>query len=168
MPIHIIPFQDHFLPEVESLIKEYPDIFSENDKVQFKQDLIAYLALSRHAANQGLTFVVTTDKLLCGVIMYRKDPYAHNTYNIPWLVIKKSQQNKGYGTHLVHEVFKKIREVGGKHVYLETSNERHNEHAKKFYNDLGFKKVGVLPDYFDPPIKFPRKLEDGIIYHKAL
>lgn len=166
--IHILPLNDQFLSQTENLIKNHSDIFSENDLIQFKHDLNSYLAMDRHMADQGLAFIVVIDKTVCGIIMYQKDQYAHNAYRINWLVIKNDQQNKGYGTRLVKEVFKKIKEAGGKHVYLETSNARHNKHAKKFYEDLGFKKVGVLPDYYDPPIKFPRKLEDGIIYHREL
>lgn len=166
--MHILPFQEQFLLQTDKLIKGHPDIFSKNDLVQFKHDLVSYLATERHMANQGLAFVLVEDKVVCGIIMYQKDQYSHNAYNINWLIVKKDQQDKGYGTHLVKEVFKKIREAGGRHVYLETLNARHNEHAKKFYEDLGFKKVGVLPDYYDPPIKFPRKLEDGIIYHREL
>lgn len=168
MPIHIIPLHDDFLSQAKDLLKDHPDIFSEKDTSKFKEDLHTYLALRRHLTEQEFIFIIEENKALYGLIMCQNDPYAHSTYNIKWLVTKKDQQGKGYGTHLMHKAIKKIREVGGKHVYLETSAEKHNKHAQKFYEDLGFKKVGILPDYYDPPIKFPRKLEDGIIYHKAI
>lgn len=166
--MQIIPLQDKHLPEAEHLLREHGDIFSEKDIKNFKQDLISYLSLPRHVAEYGLTFIIEVDNIVCGIILYQKDQYSHNSYNIKWLIIKKDQQNKGYGTHLVNEVTKRIKKVGGKHIYLETSNERHNEHAKKFYEDLGFKRVGVLPDYYDSPMKSSSKLEDGILYHKEI
>lgn len=166
--VNIESFTKLHLLQAEKFLRENPDIFSLTDITQFKDDLNEYLAIKRHTEKDGLTLVITENNILYGVIMYGKDSNSHNAYNIKWLVVKKDQQNKGYGSYLIDEVFKRVRNAGGKHVYLETSNERHNEYAKMFYEHHGFKKVGVLPDYYDPPIQFPRKLEDGIIYHKAL
>lgn len=166
--VKIENFTKSYLLSAEKFLKENPDIFSLTDIAQFKNDLNKYLVKEINTKKDSLTLVLTENKILYGLIMYERDPYSHNTYNIKWLVVKKNQQDKGYGSLLIEEVFKKIREIGGKHIYLETSNEKHNEHAKKFYKHHGFKKIGVLPDYFDPPIRFPRRLEDGIIYHKSL
>lgn len=166
--LHFVQFKKEYLQDIEKILTGYTDIFSENDLKQCRKDLLDYTNNIAPYDKDTTVLVFLVDSVVCGIIFFHKDIYSHNAYRIEWLAVAKDQQNKGYGTHLMQEAFKHIRKNGGKHVYLETSNERHNEHAKKFYEDLGFKKVGVLPDYYDPPIKFPRKLEDGIIYHKAL
>lgn len=161
-------FKKNHLTQVESLLKGHPDIFSKNDFTELNDNLREYVLLPYHRSDEWLTLASIKNKVLCGLIMYQKDSNAHKTYNIKWLVVAKEEEHKGYGSRLMNEVFKQLRECGGKHIYLETSNEKHNEHAKKFYEKHGFKKIGVLPDYFDPPVEHPRKLEDAIIFHKEL
>ena len=102
------------------------------------------------------------------ILHVKKDENSHNAFNIEWLIVKKGFEHHGLGSHLIIETEALIRGKGGRHLYLETSSARHNQKVKDFYEHLGFKEVGKLPDYFDHPKKNYKKLEDAIIYHKSI
>lgn len=164
--VRITLFQDKYLVGAETLLKEHTDIFSVADLKIYRQDLLEYL-LNNHQRHIVVLTLLEENEVV-GVTMYRREEQSQNYYKIEWFVVKKSLQNRGHGTFLMQEAFNRIKSMGGKHVYVETSYEKHNETAKHFYEKLGFKKMGVLPDYFIHPMKKYHRPEDYILYHKHL
>lgn len=161
--MHTTPLNNSLIEAAEMLINDYPEIFSDTDISNYKKDL------QDHENKSGIQFLtLLSDNQLVGIIGFKKDENSHNAFNIEWLIVKKGFEHHGLGSHLIIETAALIRRKGGRHLYLETSSARHNQKVKDFYEHLGFKEVGKLPDYFDHPKKNYKKLEDAIIYHKSI
>lgn len=164
--VHLLTHQ--FLSQAQDLMLGYPEVFSKTDIKGYRMDLKSFLDQDVRNILHSTFLVLTDGKTVYGLIGYAKDNDSHNFYKIEWLVIKNGFENRGYGSLLVFAALKRIREEGGRHVYLMTSNERHNKKAQHFYEKTGFEKMGVFPDFFDPPLKDFKKLEDAVVYQRAL
>jgi len=161
-------FKDKYLAEAEKFLRGNPDVFTKKECTLYRKDLLDYLSDPPPKEDNARILVVLANKEVCGLIMFEKEEESRDYYRILWLVIKKSEQRKGYGTLLIKEMVKKIKRFGGKHIIVETSDEPRNKKVKKFYQKFGFKKIGVLPDYYPPPILKHKHPEDSIIYFKDL
>ncbi len=164
--IHVTLFSDKYLTEIEDLIKQFPDIFSKKDYEVYRNELLGYLLKLHSTHKQQQIIVLLNDETPIGMIMYSYIELTENYYKINWLLVSKLHQKKGYGKLLLNFACEKIKEHGGKHIYLETSNEHHNTSVKTFYEKCGFKPLGVLPDYYPHPIGRKQR-EDNIIYFKT-
>ncbi len=92
--------------------------------------------------------VLTTEDALCllaisdenelvGYLMgYYKEFDDLRSYHLEEILIFKGYHNKGYGTALLTELFRVIRENGAVHLSLESINDEHHMH---FYGKFGLK-----------------------------
>lgn len=156
-------FDKMHLQQAFDLIKDYPDVFSEKDLEFYKEDLEN---TSFHKKGNG-SLIIVSESNLVGIIIFGIEGLSENYSKIKWLIVKKDFQGNGYGQTLVNEACKNIKDAGLSNVYLETSNEHHNDKTKHFYQKLGFKVMGVLPDFYPHPISRKRS-EDSVIYYKSL
>lgn len=60
-------------------------------------------------------------------------------------------RRQGIGTRLMKEVLKELKDKGCKFVYLEVRLSSFG--ARKFYEKLGFKVVGIRRDYYQCPVE---------------
>jgi len=111
--------------------------------------------------------MITQENQILGLITFDQESLSDNYYKINWLIVKKSKQNQGLGKKLMIEIFNRIKDIGGKYAYLETSDAHHNERVKHFYKNLGFQKMGSLPNFYPHPFTRKRR-EDSTIYFKEL
>lgn len=93
--------------------------------------------------------VMTTEDSMClvicdengeivGFLMGYMIEYADITgYRLDEIVIFDGHHNKGYGTALICELIRRLKEVGVKHISLESVNDELHNH---FYSKLGFYK----------------------------
>lgn len=158
-------FSDTYLVQAKELLNEHPDIFANQEIELYRQDLLDYL---KEEKNLIKIFIARLHHDIQGLIAVHKVDEAQNYFKIEWIVVRKDMQRNGVGSILMEEVVRWVREKQGKYIFVETSNERHNEKAKNFYEKHGFKKVGVLPNYFAPPLKHRKTPEDCIVYLKEL
>lgn len=158
--------EEHF-HEAEHLLEQHPDIFAHSDTVVFRKRLRESLT-HLHAKNAPHTLILIKDNMLFGALVYSKPEESLGYYKIEWFAVKKGEEGKGYGTWLMEEACSKIKNAGGTHVFVETSHEKHNEKAKRFYRKLGFHAVGILPDYYPPPAAHRKNPEDLVVYLKTL
>ena len=81
-------------------------------------------------------------------------PIDQETIEIMNIVVSQDQQNKGIGTKLLNDAFKKSRAKGFKKIKVGTGNSSLGQ--LHLYKKAGFQITEVLPDYFrenyDEPI----------------
>jgi ribosomal protein S18 acetylase RimI-like enzyme len=75
-------------------------------------------------------------------------PCTLHSFDFYWLATHKKAQRKGIGKKLVFEMFKRIKQMGGKKVVLETSGRPQYEPTHKFYRACGFELEATLKDYY--------------------
>jgi ribosomal-protein-alanine N-acetyltransferase len=71
------------------------------------------------------------------------------------LAVDPEYQRAGIGRALLREAHRRLREAGGRNVYLEVR--RSNVAARELYSSLGYRHVRVRAGYYDQPV------EDAII-----
>lgn len=90
------------------------------------------------------TFIVALlDEKIIGVLGYCQSCMDYRFYEIFWVNIRGSYQNKGYGTQLMQHAIKVIKKIRGKgeavSILLQTIGPR-------FYSRLGFKTLFKFND----------------------
>jgi ribosomal protein S18 acetylase RimI-like enzyme len=166
--IEIIPFHKRHLADVIALVQASPEIFSDKDIKVLHQELDDYLENPNLIGEKAHVFVIKKDYHIVGVAVFYHERQSKDYYHIKFLAIDPKEHNRGLGKKLMRYVFSRIRHLRGRYVYLETSNERHNEKAKHFYTSLGFKPVGVLPNFYQEPREGRKTPEDCVLYYREL
>lgn len=159
---------DRYLIEAEQLIKDYPEIFAQHDIELYRKDLLEFLLEKPSQHKNTAIYVLVEEEQVRGVFAYTHEPLSRDYYKITWLIIKTGYQGKGYGTLLLKECCKKIKESGGKHAFLETTKEKYNEQAMHFYKKQGFSEMDYLPDYYYSPKAKRQHRNDSVIYYRSI
>lgn len=71
------------------------------------------------------------------------------SYDLYWIAVDPAHQRAGIGRKLVHEVEQRIRNAGGRHIYIETSGRPQYAPTRKFYERCGYQAAAVLKDFYD-------------------
>lgn len=166
--LKVVSLTDDDVPKVLDLIEGHPEIFSKEETEIFREIVLTFLAEYPESKKDQRILVAKDQGLVVGCILFEKVPHSQGYFLLDYLIVKKELQNKGGGTGLIKQALQEIKVMGGDYAYLETSNERHNEKVRHFYQKLGFKKAGVLPDFFLPPQKGHNHTDDCIIYYIKL
>lgn len=75
-----------------------------------------------------------------------------------WFAVHKNYRRQGLGRNIVKKVEKYVRSLKGRFMTIDTGVD--NE-ANLFYQKIGYKKVGLIPEYFEDKV-------GKLIYYKKL
>lgn len=83
------------------------------------------------------------------------------SFDLYWIAVDERCRGKGLGGALLAYTEERIRAMGGRQVYIETSNRPQYEPTRAFYKKWGYIKEAVLRDFYAPG-------DDKAIYVKRL
>lgn len=83
------------------------------------------------------------------------------SFDLYWIAVEQKWRGGGIGRALLRETEARIRGMGGRRVYIETSNRAQYGPTRAFYEKSGYRKEGVLKDFYGPG-------DDKAIYVKRL
>jgi GNAT superfamily N-acetyltransferase len=84
-----------------------------------------------------------------------------SSYDLYWIAVHNEVRGKGVGKLLLLESEKRIQNLGGSRIYIETSNKQQYEPTRGFYLNCGYKIEAILDHFYGP--------SDGkVIYVKAV
>jgi ribosomal protein S18 acetylase RimI-like enzyme len=83
------------------------------------------------------------------------------SYDLYWIAVDRDQQGRGLGRLLVAESERRIRQRGGRRVYIETSGRPQYLPTRRFYERCDYHTAAILPDFYDTG-------DDKVILVKAL
>ncbi len=86
---------------------------------------------------------------LVGFIWFHLRGTFHHSGYVRWIAVAPEAQGRGVGRRLMRYAEQRIFEAGP-NVFLMVSD--FNEQAQRFYEALGYKVVGKVPDYIVPGI----------------
>lgn len=138
----------------ESDIKNIREIvestgFFYNHEIDVAEELI-YENISKGEDESGYSFVfIEEDEKIVGFSCYGEIPCTKKRYDLYWIVIHNDYRNSGYGTLLISETEKKIKEKDGKIVYIETSSKSMYQPTIKFYIKNGYKIDAEIKNFYD-------------------
>ncbi len=117
--------------------------------------------LSRGPAS-GYQFVFAElDGRPVGYACYGPIPCTMASFDLYWIVIHPQQQRRGLGRRLLEQVERRIKQAGGRHVYIDTSGRAQYAPTRAFYERCGYAVAAALPDFYAPG-------DPKIIYRKVL
>ena len=101
------------------------------------------------------------DKKVVGYSCFGPIPCTVESYDIYWIAVQEDLRRSGLGVELLKKVEEKIREMGGKRIYVETSSREQYEPTRLFYSRCGYRKEATLKNFYSPG-------DDKVIYLRAL
>jgi ribosomal-protein-alanine N-acetyltransferase len=102
-------------------------------------------------------WVVLSGNEVIGYLIYS---CAADEIDILNIAVSSKMRGKGVGNTLMGYLYQHAGELGGERIFLEVRPS--NEEAIKFYEHLGFVKVGVRPGYYHD------SGEDALVYSKDI
>lgn len=96
-----------------------------------------------------------------GYTCYGETPCTSGTFDLYWIAVHNDLRAKGLGTYLQRETETRIRRLGGRRLFAETSGRAQYEPTRRFYLNLGYKQEAVLADFYAPG-------DDKVIYGMTL
>jgi len=101
------------------------------------------------------------DKKVVGYSCFGPIPCTVESYDIYWIAVQEELRRSGLGVELLKKVEEKIKEMGGKRIYVETSSREQYEPTRSFYNRCGYRREATLKNFYSPG-------DDKVIYLRAL
>lgn len=121
---------------------------------QFRPDEIAVaLELIDHAVagtDDYLVRLAHIDADVAGYICYGPTPMTRATWDLYWIVTHAGFRGRGVAGALVAHMEADIRERGGAHIRVETSEQESYGAARSFYDRHGYPEASRLPDFYGP------------------
>jgi GNAT superfamily N-acetyltransferase len=97
---------------------------------------------------------------LLGFSNFGPNPCTVHSWDLYWLAVDRGLKSKGLGTQLLRMTEEKVKAMGGKILWAETSGRPLYEPTVAFYIRKGYELSATLPEYYgpgDPKIVFCRK-----------
>ncbi len=118
--------------------------------------------LAKGAAVSGYHFLFAEQGgRMIGYACYGPIPCTVSSHNLYWIAVLPEFQGKGLGKTLMREAEKRIRDMGGTRIYIDTSYKAQYEDTRAFYESLGYSLGCLLRDFYAPG-------DDKVIYAKVL
>jgi|GEM_PF-8468 len=98
---------------------------------------------------------------LIGYCCYGPIAATAGSFDLYWIVVHRHWQGQGFGRMIMNECESRIRQAGGRRIYIETSGRAQYEPTRRFYERSGYRCEARLPDFYAPG-------DDKLIYVKIL
>jgi ribosomal protein S18 acetylase RimI-like enzyme len=102
---------------------------------------------------------VDADDKPIGYACYGPIPLTSGTYDLYWIVVDPSRQQRGIGTALLRCVEQEIGKQGARMLLIQTSSQPKYSGTRAFYAKNGYAEVARIQDYYVPG-------DDGVTYQK--
>jgi ribosomal protein S18 acetylase RimI-like enzyme len=88
-------------------------------------------------------------------------PCTKESFHLYWIVVDQKLRGQGIGPRLMSMAEERIRVMGGRRIYAETSSRDQYAPTRRFYEKCGFSIEARLKDYYSPG-------EDLLIFTRVL
>lgn len=158
MPLKIRELIPADKADIMGMLEATPAFLPE--EVQVAVELIdAHLEESE---GSGYHFLVAeSEGRTAGFVCFGPTPLTRGTWDVYWIATAPDLRGTGIGGTLLKTVEKKIKQLGGRLVLIETSSNPNYLAARNFYLSHSYKQISVIPDFYDPgddKITFSKKL----------
>lgn len=92
---------------------------------------------------------------------FGKTPCTKSSFDLYWIATLNSYRGLGIGKLVLQKTEKKISELNGKRIYIETSSTPLYLPTRNFYLNNGYKEEAVLENFYDDN-------DSKVIYSKVL
>lgn len=96
-----------------------------------------------------------------GFANFGPNPSSVHSWDIYWMAIQQEHRSKHYGSVILRETEERIRSVGGKIAWIETSGRPLYEPTRQFYLKNGYELEATLREFYGPG-------DPKLVYRKVL
>ena len=101
------------------------------------------------------------DRKVAGYSCFGPIPCTAESYDIYWIAVQEELRGSGLGVEILKQAQERIREIGGKRIYVETSSREQYKPTRSFYSRCGYRKEATLKDFYSAG-------DDKVIYLREL
>jgi D-alanine-D-alanine ligase len=135
------------MPQVREIVIS-SGLFSE-DEIDVAVELVKERL--RKGISSGYHFVFAEKgKEVIGYACFGPIPCTVGSYDIYWIAVKNSLRGSKLGREIMRRAEQKIREWGGRRIYIETSSREKYGPTHAFYDRCGYRNDAVLKDFYAP------------------
>jgi ribosomal protein S18 acetylase RimI-like enzyme len=80
---------------------------------------------------------------------YGEIPVTIKNFDLYWIAVDNNYRGKGIGHLLMEKTEADIRALGGRGIYIETSNKEMYKPTTAFYKNCGYEQVALFKDFYD-------------------
>jgi GNAT superfamily N-acetyltransferase len=98
---------------------------------------------------------------ITGFVNYGPNPCSVHSWDLYWIAVDPQVKGKGIGTKLLFKTEEKVKEMGGRILWIETSGRTLYEPTVSFYLRKGYTLAATLEEFYgpgDPRLIFTKKL----------
>ena len=110
------------------------------------------------------TFIfLDDDEGAVGYICFGPIYMTDNRFDLYWIAVREELRGQGLGKLLLEEAEKRIRNLGGQYLYVETSGKDDYRKTRAFYVKQHYDEVARIPHFYkdnDDKIIFMKKMAD--------
>ena len=118
------------------------------------QEIIVALELVDEALKKGdesgyYFMTALVENRIAGYICYGPIPLTFNRWDIYWIAVAEKFRGKGIGGMLLKKTETRIRTLGGKRAYIETSSSQLYTSTRRFHEKQGYVLEALQKDYYN-------------------
>jgi GNAT superfamily N-acetyltransferase len=149
--INKIRFRNVIRPGDPEIIREIGEStgFFYPDEVDLTEKLALECLNNGESSGYYYIFAEAPDGCTVAYCCYGPVPCTKRSFSIYWIAVHAGQQRKGIGKHLIAETEKKVIEMGGKTIYLDTASRPLYEPTRRFYLRCNYIAEAQFKDYYD-------------------
>jgi ribosomal protein S18 acetylase RimI-like enzyme len=106
--------------------------------------------LRKGDASEYRFLIALNGERVVGYCCYGLIPCTVHSYDLYWIVVDPTMHRGGIGRKLVVAAEDRIRKLGGKRIYIDTSNQPRYEPTHHFYSSCGYRVEATLRDFYAP------------------
>ncbi|HPZ16546.1 MAG TPA: GNAT family N-acetyltransferase [Sphaerochaeta sp.] len=146
MTIRAIPTPDD-RASIECILTESG--FFNSEEVEIGVSLLDEYFRTGEASGYSFLFA-EEDERVVGYTCYGPIPGTLVSWDLYWIAVAVDRQGTGIGRQLLSLTEARIKGMGGKRVYVETSSRPLYEPTRRFYERAGYKEEARLAEYYAP------------------
>jgi ribosomal protein S18 acetylase RimI-like enzyme len=135
--------------------------FFNKDEVRMAVELIQDRLMKGHESGYYFIFVEEDNKTIA-YSCYGPIAGTQSSFDLYWIATHYDYRGKGLGKKLLAETEKKIGEMKGKNIYVETASKPHYEPTRKFYENCSYILEARLKQFYaddDDKLVYVKRLE---------
>lgn len=121
---------------IDDIIPLYIRYYNEREHGEWTEDTVYKRICQMISREDSFGLVMTENDIIIGFVLgYFEQFDDGKTYNLMEIVIADEYQNQGYGTKLMNELERKVKNMGAFMISLQAVNDNNHD---RFYGRLGF------------------------------
>jgi ribosomal protein S18 acetylase RimI-like enzyme len=135
--------------------------FFREEEVAIAVELVDETLAKGAASGYTFLFADRADGSLAGYACYGLVPLTESSFDLYWIGVDPAEQGRGLGRRLLAESERRIAELGGTQVWVETSGRSQYEPTRVFYERAGYQVAGRFADFYasgDDKVVFVRRV----------